>query len=199
MAKRGNTITYNGEEFEEGYLMKDFRITALITKDVNPTLEDITKFAAGADDSEGIDLSSLAAGIKAASKMSSFEAGDIVEIFGGEQAGVHGVVESVTNDVATIISSYSGLKGQKLEVPVRSLRKRFKSGDHVKVTNGRYKEDTGMVVRVVDDEVTILSDMSMKEITIFSKDLSEAAQGLQPNTSSKYDVHDLVQLEYLPI
>ena len=42
--------------------------------------------------------------------------------------------------------------------------KRFKSGDHVKVSNGRYKEDSGMVVRVVDDQVTILSDMSMKEV-----------------------------------
>jgi transcription elongation factor SPT5 len=166
ISRRGSTIMYNGEEFEYGYLMKDFRITALITKDVNPTLEEITKFAAGADDTEGIDLTSLAAGIKAASKMSIFEAGDVVEVFDGEQAGVHGSVESVTNDIATIISSYAGLKGQRLEVPVRSLRKRFKSGDHVKVANGRYKDDTGMVVRVVEDQVTILSDISMTEVTL---------------------------------
>ena len=88
----------------------------------------------------------------------------MVEVFDGEQAGVHGTVESVTNDIATIISAYAGLKGQRLEVPVRSLRKRFKSGDHVKVVNGRYKDDTGMVVRVVDDQVTLLSDISMKEV-----------------------------------
>jgi len=196
MTRRGNVITYNGEEFEDGYLIKDFRITALTRKDVNPTLEEITTFTAGTDDSEGIDLSALAAGIKAASKLSSFEAGDVVELFEGEQAGVHGVVESVTNHIATIVSTYSGLKGQRLEVPVRSLRKRFKSGEHVKVINGRYKDDTGMVVRVVEDQVTILSDMSMKEITVFSKDLSEAASGVNMNTISKYDLHDLVQLEY---
>jgi transcription elongation factor SPT5 len=166
MTKRGSTILYSGEEFEDGYLMKDFRIAALVIKDVNPSLEEITKFAA-ADDSDGIDLTSLAAGIKAASKALSFEAGDLVEIFEGEQAGVHGVVESVTNDIATIISSYAGLKGAKLEVPVRTLRKRFKSGDHVKVMDGRYKDDTGMVVRVVADQVTILSDMSMQEV-VFS-------------------------------
>jgi transcription elongation factor SPT5 len=164
MTRRGGLITYNGEDYEDGYLVKDFRIAALTTKDVNPTLEEITKFAVGTDDSEGIDLTSLAAGIKAASKGSSFEMGDVVELFEGEQAGVHGIVESVSNDIATITSSYSGLKGQTLEVPVRSLRKRFKGGDHVKVTTGRYKDDTGMVVRVVDDEVTILSDMSMKEV-----------------------------------
>jgi transcription elongation factor SPT5 len=164
VTRRGGIVTYNGEEFEYGYLMKDFRITALTTKDVNPTLEEITKFAAGTDDSEGIDLTALAAGIKAASQSSTFEAGDVVEVFEGEQAGVHGSVESVTNDIATIISSYAELKGQRLEVPVRSLRKRFKSGDHVKVANGRYKDDTGMVVRVVDDQVTLLSDISMKEV-----------------------------------
>lgn len=164
MTRRGRVITYNGEDFEDGYLVKDFRISALRTKDVNPTLEEITKFAAGANESDGIDLSSLAAGIKAASKFSTFEAGDMVEVFEGEQAGVHGNVESVTNDIVTIIASYAALKGQRLEVPVRSLRKRFKSGDHVKVSNGRYKDDTGMVVRVVDDQVTILSDMSMKEV-----------------------------------
>ena len=163
MTRRGGIVTYNGEEFEYGYLMKDFRIAALTTKDVNPTLEEVTKFA-GADDSEGIDLTSLAAGIKAASQSSTFEAGDVVEVFEGEQAGVHGSIESVTNDIATIISSYAELKGQRLEVPVRSLRKRFKSGDHVKVANGRYKDDTGMVVRVVEDQVTLLSDISMKEV-----------------------------------
>ena len=164
LGRRGRVFTYLGDDYEDGYLVKDFRISALRIKDVNPTLEEITKFASGTDEADGIDLSSLAAGIKAASKSSTFEAGDVVEVFEGEQAGVHGNVESVTNDIATIISSYSGLKGQRLEVPVRSLRKRFKSGDHVKVVNGRYKDDTGMVVRVVDDQVTILSDMSMKEV-----------------------------------
>jgi len=136
----------------------------LTIKDVNPTLEEITQFA-GSADSEGIDLSSLAIDLKAAAKHLTFDAGDVVEVFEGEQAGVHGTVELVMNDIATIVSTYAGLKGQRLEVPVRSLRKRFKSGDHVRVSSGRYKDDTGMVVRVVDDEVTILSDTSMKDVT----------------------------------
>jgi transcription elongation factor SPT5 len=164
LGRRGRVFTYLGDDYEDGYLVKDFRISALRIKDVNPTLEEITKFASGTDETGGIDLTSLAAGIKAASKSSTFQAGDIVEVFEGEQAGVHGSVESVTNEIATIVSLYSGLKGQRLEVPIRSLRKRFKSGDHVKVVNGRYKDDTGMVVRVVDDQVTFLSDMSMKEV-----------------------------------
>lgn len=184
--RRGRVITYNGEDFEDGYLVKDFRITALITKDVNPTLEEITKFAAGTDETGGIDLSSLAAGIKAASKLSTFEPGDVVEVFEGEQAGVHGSVESVTDQIATIISSYSGLKGQRLEVPVRSLRKRFKNGDYVKVTNGRYKEDTGMVVRVADEQVTIISDMSMKEVIFPRKKLNSRSRYFQKTSVKRH-------------
>jgi len=164
LTRRGKITTYLGEDFEDGYLLKDFRIQALTVKDVNPTLEEITQFA-GSADSEGIDLSSLAVDLKAAAKQLTFDAGDMVEVFEGEQAGVHGTVELVMNDIATIVSTYAGLKGQRLEVPVRSLRKRFKSGDHVRVSSGRYKDDTGMVVRVVDDEVTILSDTSMKDVT----------------------------------
>jgi transcription elongation factor SPT5 len=165
MTKRGGLTTYNGEEFENGYLMKEFRIAALITKDVNPTLEEITRFAAGSDDSEGIDLTSLAADLKAASQgTAAFEAGDVVEVFEGEQAGVHGTIESIINGIATIVASYVGLEGQRIDVPIRTLRKRFQPGDRVKVTNGRYKDDSGMVVQVVDDQVTFLSDMSMKEV-----------------------------------
>jgi len=33
---------------------------------------------------------------------------------------------------------------------------------------------------------------------VFSRDLSESAQGVKINTFSKYDLHDLVQLEYTP-
>lgn len=196
LTRRGHVTTYLGEDFVDGYLIKDFRIQTLTVKDVNPTLEEITQFAGSADD--GIDLSSLATDLKAAAKQLTFDAGDAVEVFEGEQTGVHGTVESVINDIATIISTYTGLKGQRLEVPVRSLRKRFKGGDHVRVSSGRYKDDTGMVVRVVDDEVTLLSDISMKEITVFSRDLSEASQSVNINTLSKYELHDLVQLEYLP-
>jgi transcription elongation factor SPT5 len=196
LTRRGHVTTYLGEDFVDGYLIKDFRIQTLTVKDVNPTLEEITQFAGSADD--GIDLTSLAADLKAAAKQLTFDAGDAVEVFEGEQTGVHGTVESVINDIATIVSTYTGLKGQRLEVPVRSLRKRFKGGDHVRVSAGRYKDDTGMVVRVVDDEVTLLSDISMKEITVFSRDLSEASQSVNINTLSKYELHDLVQLEYPP-
>lgn len=83
-----------------------------------------------------------------------------------------------------------------IEVPVKGLRKRFREGDHVKVIGGsRYADEIGMVVRIKDDTVTILSDLSMQEITVFSKDLREAGDTGTAGTVGKYDLHDLVQLE----
>ena len=52
-----------------------------------------------------------------------------------------------------------------------------------------------MVVRIKDDTVTILSDLSMQEITVFSKDLREASDSGIAGGLGMYDIHELVQLE----
>jgi transcription elongation factor SPT5 len=44
------------------------------------------------------------------------------------------------------------------------LRKYFKAGDHVRVVNGRYEGDTGLIVRVEENLVILLSDLSMHEV-----------------------------------
>lgn len=44
------------------------------------------------------------------------------------------------------------------------LRKYFKNGDHVKVIAGRYEGDTGMVVRVEDNLVVLISDLGVQEV-----------------------------------
>ena len=54
--------------------------------------------------------------------------------------------------------------GQRISVPARSVRKRFKPGDHVKVMSGKNEDETGLVVSVLDNVVTFLSDMSMQEV-----------------------------------
>ena len=66
----------------------------------------------------------------------------------------------------------------------------------VKVIGGsKYRDELGMVVRIKDDRVTILTDMTMQEITVFSKDLRVADDIGVDGKLGQYDVHDLVQLE----
>ena len=92
--------------------------------------------------------------------------GDHVEVFEGEQAGVHGIVESIDLDVVTVnpVSTFN-LEGQKVQVPAQSVRKRFKPGDHVKVMSRKNADKSGLIVSMSGNIITFLSDMSMQEVS----------------------------------
>ncbi|KAL7269592.1 transcription elongation factor spt5 [Rhizina undulata] len=188
-------FTYLGEEYEDGYLVKDVKLTQVSTENVNPTLEEVAKFASGADDgTESLDLNALAQSLK--NSVSTYQPGDAIEVYDGEQQGLVGKAVSVHNDIVTMDVLEGDLKGKRIEVPFKGLRKRFREGDHVKVMGGsRFRDEVGMVVKIVQDRVTILSDLNMQEITVFSKDLREASDTGIGNPAGKYDLHDLVQLD----
>ena len=188
---------YMGETYISGFLIKDFRIQHLITENVNPTLEEVTRFTAGAEDgTENLDLSALAATLKKGTSNENYLPGDAVEVYEGEQQGVSGKAVAVRGDIVTIAVTDGELRGQTIEVPVKGLRKLFKEGDHVKVIGGsRYRDEVGMVVSIKNDTVTLLSDLSMQEITVFSKDLREASDTGVAGGLGRYDIHDLVQLD----
>ncbi|KAF8248719.1 hypothetical protein K440DRAFT_243169 [Wilcoxina mikolae CBS 423.85] len=187
-------FTYMGEEYEDGYLVKDVRLTFISTESVNPTLEEVAKFASTVDEGpETLDLNALAASLK--TSVSTYQVGDTVEVYDGEQQGVIGKAVSVHGEIVTMDVSEGDLKGKRLEVPFKGLRKRFREGDHVKVTGGRYRDEIGTVVRIMEDKVTLIIGEEMREeITVFSRDLREATEG--GSSSGKYDLHDLVQLDY---
>lgn len=189
--------TYMGDTYINGFLIKDFRLQGLVTENVNPTLEEVTRFTAGAEDgTENLDLSALAASLKSGAAKDSYLPGDMVEVYEGEQQGVCGKAVSVQGDIVSLSVTEGDLRGQVIDVPVKGLRKKFKEGDHVKVIGGsRYRDEVGMVVQIKKDQVTILSDLSMQEITVFSKDLREASDSGVAGGLGMYDIHDLVQLE----
>lgn len=188
---------YWNEEYRDGYLIKDFKIQHLQTHNVNPTLEEVTRFVAGAEDgSENLDINALAQTLKKSSASDNYLPGDVVEVFEGEQAGVIGKAVSVRGDIVNISVTDGALLGQYVEVPQKGLRKRFKEGDHVKVIGGsRYRDEVGMVVSIKKDTVTLLSDLSLQEITVFSKDLREASDSGVAGGLGLYDIYDLVQLD----
>lgn len=189
-------FTYLGDEYEDGFLVKDVKLSLVQTENVNPTLEEVSKFASstGDDGTENLDLGALAQSLR--NTQSSYQPGDTVEVYDGEQQGVIGKVTSVQNDIVTMDVTEGDLRGKRIEIPSKGLRKKFREGDHVKVTGGsKYRDEVGMVVRMVEDKVTILSDLNMNEITVFSKDLTEASDAGGISQTGKYDLHDLVQLD----
>lgn len=193
----GRSWNYFGETYVDGFLIKDMKIQHLITKGVNPRLEEVTMFARGAEDgTTNLDLASLATTLKNVNPEDAYRPGDLVEIYRGEQQGVIGRTVSAHGDIVTLEVTEGALQGQNVDAPLKTLRKRFREGDHVKVIGGsRYQNELGMVVQVKGDSVTILSDMSMEEITVFSKDLQLSTESGVDGKLGMYDVHDLVQLE----
>ncbi|KAI0121174.1 transcription initiation protein spt5 [Xylariales sp. AK1849] len=194
---QSNNWVYNGDEFESGFQVKDIKIQLLTVKDVNPTLEEVTKFASGGEDGvENIDLKSLAASLKDSSANVTYLPGDIIEVYDGEQKGVVGRATNVQGDIVTMDVTEGDLVGQTIEVPTKGLRKRFRTGDHVKVIGGsRYRDEVGMVVKISEDRVTLLTDQTTTEITVFSKDLREASDIGGQGSLGQFEMLDLVQLD----
>jgi transcription elongation factor SPT5 len=190
---------YLGDMYVNGYLIKDYRIQQLQTKNVNPTLEEVSRFATGSEDgTENLDLTALATSLKNNSASHSYLPGDTVEIYEGEQSGITGKATAVRADIVTINVTEGDLKGQIIDVPMKGIRKRFRPGDHVKIIGGsRFRDEVGMVVSLKGDQVTMVSDLTMQEITVFSKDLREATDTGAAGGLGSYDIHDLVQLEYV--
>lgn len=189
-------FTYLGDEYADGYYFKDVKLSFIQTENVNPTLEEVSKFATGGEDgTESLDLNALAQSMK--NNVSTYQVGDTVEVYHGEQSGLVGKAVNVHGDIVTLDVLEGPLKGTRTEVPFRGLRKRFRPGDHVKITGGRYRDEVGMVVKIIEDRVTILSDLNVNEITVFSKDLKKASDTAGGHTGGKYSLHDLVQLKYV--
>jgi transcription elongation factor SPT5 len=188
---------YLGDEYVNGYCEKEIKIQNLTINDVTPTLEEVTRFASGSEDgTEHLDLNALAASLKASTANASYLPGDVIEVYDGEQKGVIGKAVSVQADIVTMAVTEGPLKGQTIEVPVKGLRKRFKEGDHVKVIGGsRFRDEVGMVVKISEDRVTILTDHANTEVTVFSKDLREASDSGGGGSLGQFELWDLVQLD----
>lgn len=188
---------YMGDEYINGYCEKEVKLQHLDTKDISPTLEEVTRFSAGVEDgTENLDLQALANSLRASTANASYLPGDVIEVYEGEQKGVIGKAVSVQADIVTMAVTAGPLKGQTIEVPVKGLRKRFKEGDHVKVIGGsKYRDEVGMVVKIRDDKVTILTDHSNNEVTVFSKDLREASDSGGGGSLGQFELWDLVQLD----
>lgn len=190
-------IQYKGDDYQNGFLIKEVKVNHVISENVNPTMEEMQFFAVtAADGTKTLDLIAVQAAQKAAQSGSSFMSGENVEVYDGEQKGLRGTTVTVTGDIVTLRVTEGELKGRRIDAPVRTLRKLFREGDHVKVIGGsKYIDEVGLVTKIKDDKVTLLCDSTQSEITVFSKDLKRAADSAMLGNDSDFDLYDLVQIE----
>ncbi|GAA5983869.1 hypothetical protein JCM11641_006402 [Rhodosporidiobolus odoratus] len=196
VSKKSGIYHFRNEEYRDGFCEKDFKIAQLTTEDVHPSIDELTRFQGETAGGDNLDLTQIADAARKLAK-TILQPGDHVEIFEGDQKNVYGTVDSISNEVVAILPHADlDLGGMKIEVPARSVRKRFQAGDHVKVMQGSNADETGLVVKVQGDVVTFLSDLTSTEVSVFAKDVREAAEvGSGVNVIGGFELHDLVQLD----
>jgi transcription elongation factor SPT5 len=164
--RQNNATSYvfDGDEYEDGFCVKDFKLSLISTEAVKPTLEEVSRFTGEEGETSKLDLSAIADANRDVGASGLFP-GDKVEVYEGEQSGLYGPVVTVTIDVIAIKAMNGDVRGQTIEVPSRSVRKRFEVGEHVKVLNGPNRDASGMVVDVKGDVVTLMSDQGEQEVS----------------------------------
>lgn len=204
------TFEFDGDEYEHGFLVKDFKLAVIQAKDVKPTLEEVSLF--NSDDAGAAELDLLAIQEANNTSTADFFVGDKVEVSKGELAGLIGRVSAISTAVISIRQDTDGTLGSLVDVATDDVRKRFDVGEHVKVLRGKNKDASGMVVDVKGEVVTIMSDQGEQEVSpiiatirghqlnsqikAFSKDVRKAADAAgSEQTRGIYDLHDMVMLE----
>jgi transcription elongation factor SPT5 len=136
--------------------------------------------------------------------------GDTIEVVEGDLVGMQGKILSLdgttvkvrpNNDAA--LAELGGM--DEVEFLISQVRKFIAVGAHVKVTDGRYANETGVVVAVeavegvdlsdFDCTAVVLTDMTHKEISVRTSQLQESAEiASGQDKLAGYELHDLVVL-----
>lgn len=188
----GDFLIFEGNRYSrKGFLYKNFTLSAVIVDGVKPTLAELERFE---EQPEGIDLE-MPLEKEDKTLTHSFSAGDNVEVSEGELINLQGKILSIDGSMITVMPKHEDLK-DPLVFQASELRKYFRMGDHVKVLAGRYEGDTGLIVRVENNRVVVISDLTMHEMEILPKDLqlcTDMASGV--DSLGKFEWGDLVNLD----
>lgn len=188
-ARSNNSFIYKGDEYIDGFLFKTFKVQFLETQNVQPSLEEISKFNSG--NSDDLDLTSIAQSLKHSESV-TFRIGDSVQVLHGEQQGLIGDIVYTSNEIAKIKPSETSIK-EELEFPLSNLRKVFNEGDHIRVLKGKFSNHSGIVVSIKNDQITFISDQTKKDITVFANNLTKSEES-SSYIEGDYELRDLVSI-----
>jgi transcription elongation factor SPT5 len=188
----GDFLIFESNRYShKGFLYKTFQLNGILTEGVTPTLAELERFG---EVIEGIEASS-GGGITKPSEEHNFATGDNVEVCEGELAHLQGKIIAIDGNMITVLPRHEDLK-DPLDFQPLELRKYFTQGDHVRVIQGKYENDTGLIVRVEEHTVYLFSDLTMHELKVLPKDLqlcSDMASGV--DSMGHFQWGDLIQLD----
>ncbi|RXH85647.1 hypothetical protein DVH24_009468 [Malus domestica] len=128
-------------------------------------------------------------------KKGHFLKGDAVIVVKGDLKNLKGWVEKVEEETVHIRPEMKELP-KTLAINEKELCKYFEPGNHLKVVSGAQEGATGMVVKVEQHVLIILSDVTKEHICVFADDIVESSEVTSGITRiGAYELHDLVLLD----
>ena len=186
-----HSVTFDGQKFMNGYLIKTWSLQSVELDEVHPTFSELQRFQSKGD-GDGGDVSLR--GLSEIKRNIKFMKGDSVTVVEGNLKKLMGVVQSVDGDQVTIMPTNVALN-ETVKVLDSTLRKSFSPGDHVKVMTGQHLGETGMVLKVDGSVVVMHSDSTKQEVKLLSQDIqitTEVSSGKM--SMGGYELLDLVQI-----
>lgn len=189
---------YEGNYYHDSYLLKEVTVGSMIkpvTEEDMPTLTELESFRqrkkgkgeyddGQENENEGSararslldEMAEAMDGKTSVGKSSGggLLIGDTVEVIEGDLVGMRGKLMSLDGTTVKIKPTNNTVDlggSQEDEFLANQVRKYIAFGDHVKVTDGRYANETGVVVAVealegeTDCTAIVLTDVTHKEIT----------------------------------
>jgi transcription elongation factor SPT5 len=191
-----NCDFFENNYYHDGYLLKEVTVGSMIkpsTEDYPPSLDELQRFRKRNSNEQDDDMdenegSKMAASLldelselqgktgltKGSSSSNGLLTGDTVEVIEGDLVGIRGKLMSMDDTTVKIkpIDSAIDLGGTgEVEFLASQVRKHIDVGQHVKVTDGRFANETGTIVAVdkmdgeTDFTAVVLTDATQKEIS----------------------------------
>ncbi|KAG2330161.1 hypothetical protein Bca52824_001341 [Brassica carinata] len=184
-----------GMLFKDGFMYKAVSLKSIIAQNVTPNFDELEKFNKPSENGEN-DFGGLST-LFANRKKGHFMKGDAVIVIKGDLKNLKGWVEKVDEENVLIRSGLKGLP-DPLAVNEKELCKYFEPGNHVKVVSGTHEGATGMVVKVDQHVLIILSDTTKEHVRVFADHVVESSEVTTGVTKiGQYELHDLVLLDNL--
>ncbi|XP_014204352.1 transcription elongation factor SPT5-like [Copidosoma floridanum] len=192
VAKNSDYWVFEGNHYShKGFLYKNFNTKSIVTDGVQPILQELEIFE---DNLENVNLDTGLSSSQLSGPVGNFSVGDNVIVTQGELLHLRGKILSL-DDKVIMLPDHEELK-DPIEFLPSEIKKYFNIGDHVKVLNGKYEGDTGLIVRIKNDHIIVFSDVSMHEMEILRESLQlcpDVSTGV--DSLGKFAWGDLVQLD----
>lgn len=191
---RSGQYYYAGEYFDnQGYAIKTMSLRSFDTNIPAPTFDERQAFTGGS----GIDVKNLTESDRSLQRVTvdDFVVGEGIRVVSGAMQGATGTVAAVDKDLVQVKLEVPGISDPlPATLKPEELSKNFSIGEHVRVVNGQYIGETGLVVEISGNTALIIADGSRKSIEVFTNYLRLATEATVGSVNSSiYAAHDLVE------